>query len=164
MTGSDAHGANLMRRSLQLSSTSLAIVLSAVVLGAVADEKLGAGVTIKEATAIKDLYASPEKFVGKPIRIDGVVTGVCTAMGCWMALAAADKPEQTVRFKVDHGVAIVFPISAKGKQASAEGVFEKIGAGDGEAKEAAREQTAAQPNASKFGTMYQIKASGAVIK
>ena len=153
-----------MRRSLQLSVTSLVLVLSAVVLGAVADAKLGAGVTIKDVTAIAELYASPEKFVGKPVRIDGVVTAVCTEMGCWMALASPDKPEQTVRFKVDHGVAIVFPISARGKEASAEGVFEKIGAGDEEAKEAAREHTAAQPNASTFGTTYQIKASGAVIK
>jgi len=164
MAGPDAPGATLMPRTLQLSSAALAIVLSAVVLGAVAGEKLGAGVTIKDATAIKDLYASPEKFLGKPVRIDGVVTGVCAEMGCWMALAAADRPEQTVRFKVDHGVAIVFPISARGKEASAEGVFEKIGAGDEEAKEAAREHTAAQPNASTFGTTYQIKASGAVIK
>ena len=153
-----------MRRPLQLSAASLVLVLSAVVLGAVADAKLGAGVTIKDATAIADLYASPEKFVGKPVRIDGVVTAVCTEMGCWMALASSDKPEQTVRFKVDHGGAIVFPISAKGKQASAEGVFEKIGAGDEEGKEAAREQGAAHPNASTFGSMYQIKASGAVVK
>ena len=151
-----------MGRTFQLSS--MAILLSAVALGAVAEEKLGAGVTIKDATAISDLYASPEKFVGKPVRLDGVVTAVCTEMGCWMALAANDKPGQTVRFKVDHGGAIVFPISAKGKVASAEGVFEKIPAGDSEANEASREQAAAQPNASKFGTMYQIKASGAVIR
>ena len=153
-----------MRRVLHRSAASLLIVLAGVVLGAVADKKLGAGVTIQEATAIKDLYASPEKFVGTAVRIDGVVTGVCSEMGCWMALAPRDKPEQTVRFKVDHGGVIVFPISAKGKAASAEGVFEKIGAGDGEAKEAAREQAAAQPNASTFGATYQIKATGAVIR
>lgn len=153
-----------MRRSLLLSASAFAFAMSVVSIGAATDEKLGAGVTLKDATAIQDLYATPEKFVGKSVRIDGVVNAVCTEMGCWMALAPADTPTQTVRFKVDHGTAIVFPISAKGKQASAEGVFERIAAGDHEGNEAAREQTAEQPTASKFGTMYQIKASGAVIK
>ncbi len=153
-----------MRRSLLLSVSALAFVLSVVTIRAGADEKLGAGVTLAEATPIADLYATPEKFIGKTVRIDGVVSAVCTEMGCWMALAPADKPEQTVRFKVDHGVGIVFPIAAKGKQASAEGVFQKIAAGDKEGNEAAREQAAAQPSASTFGATYQIMAKGAVIK
>ena len=154
-----------MRRSLPGFVLAFAFLVSVVAVRAAGQaDKLGAGVTLAEATPIADLYAAPEKFVGKTLRIDGVVSAVCTEMGCWMALAPADKPDQTIRFKVDHGTAIVFPISAKGKQASAEGVFEKIAAADHEGNEAAREQTSAQPNASKFGTMYQVKALGAVIK
>ena len=154
-----------MRRSLSSSLLAFALVVSVAGVRATGqDGKLGAGVTLAEATPIADLYATPEKFVGKTLRVDGVVSAVCTEMGCWMALAPADKPDQTVRFKVDHGTAIVFPISAKGKQASAEGVFEKIAAADHEGHEAAREQTATQPGASKFGATYQIKALGAVIK
>ena len=127
-------------------------------------QSLGAGVKLTETTTIAALYETPEKFVGKTVRLDGVVTAVCTEMGCWMALGETEKSERTVRFKVDHGGGIVFPIAAKGKRASAEGVFEQIGADDHEAHEAAKEQSAAQPNASDFGKKYQIKATGAIIK
>jgi hypothetical protein len=131
---------------------------------AAADGKLGAGVTVTDVTPIADLYASPEKFVGKTIRLDGVVSAVCESMGCWMALASEANPEHVVRFKVEHGTGIVFPIAAKGKKASAQGVFEKVAAGDAEGTEAAAEQQAATGKVSAFGTTYQIKATGAVIK
>ena len=131
---------------------------------AATDETFGAGVKLADATSIKSLYENPKAFVGKTIRLDGVVTAVCEAMGCWMAIAPADSPDQTVRFKVDHGAAIVFPLSARGKKASAEGVFEEISDADHEAQEAAREQTAAQKKAAEFGTKYQIKATGAIVK
>ncbi|HET9370759.1 MAG TPA: hypothetical protein VFO19_10950, partial [Vicinamibacterales bacterium] len=56
--------------------------------------KLGAGVSDRAATPIADLYKSPESFVGKTVRVEGIVTAVCEQMGCWMALAAADQPSQ----------------------------------------------------------------------
>ena len=129
-----------------------------------ADQTLGAGVKLAEPTPIATLYANPEQFVGKTIRLDGVVTAVCEQMGCWMALADSAESPQTVRFKVDHDGALVFPIAARGKRASAEGVFERIAAGDKEGNEAAREQLAAQPTASDFGKKYQVKVTGAVVK
>ena len=144
-----------------------AVLACAVVTVAAAagdqDQKLGKGVTLSDATPIKALYETPEKFVGKTIRIDGVVTAVCEEMGCWMALAESDKSEQPVRLKVDHAAGIVFPISAKGKKASAEGVLEKIAAGDKEANEAASEH-AGHAKVSDFAKKYHIKAAGAVIK
>ena len=144
-----------------------AVLVCAVVTVAAAagnqDQKLGKGVTLTDATPIKALYETPEKFVGKTIRIDGVVTAVCEEMGCWMALAESDKSEQPVRLKVEHATGIVFPISAKGKKASAEGVLEKIAAGDKEANEAASEH-AGHAKVSDFAKKYHIKAAGAVIK
>ena len=56
------------------------------------------------------------------------MTAVCAHEGCWMALSAdgrADGP--TLRLKVDDGV-IVFPVTAKGHKAVAEGVLERVGA------------------------------------
>jgi hypothetical protein len=153
-------------------SARLVVALCAAVLGASSFaaaqataqvEKIGAGVTDRTATPIADLYAKPDSFVGKTVRLEGVVTAVCTEMGCWMALAPEATPEQTVRFKVDHGVGIVFPLSARGKAASAEGTFEKIGADDAEGKNAAAEQEATGAGAA-FGAAYQIKATGAVIR
>jgi hypothetical protein len=145
------------------ASVSIAVLALAVgTLGAQAppEEKLGAGVTLTEATPIKDLYESPAKFVGKTIRIDGVVTAVCESMGCWMALATDETSAktQTIRFKVDHEAGIVFPLKSKGMKASAQGVFERIG--DAEGREAASEDK----NAPDFGKTYQIKATGAVIR
>ena len=143
---------------------ALSVTLMGLAVSAAGDEKLGKGVTLTEATPIAKLYETPEAFVGKTVRLDGVVSAVCQEMGCWMALADPKNAEQVVRFKVDHGGGIVFPISAKGKQASAEGVFEKIAATDAEANEAAAEQAAATNKSSAFSKTYQVKVTGAVIK
>jgi len=147
---------------------SIAMVLVAGVLAvasvaAQGDKTFGKGVSLTDVTSIDALYSTPEKFVGKSIRVDGVVTAVCEEMGCWMALASKDKPEQTVRAKVEDGV-IVFPLSAKGRNASIEGVFEKIGGNDEHSKEAAREQAAKDAKAPAFSQTYQVKATGAVVR
>ena len=127
------------------------------------DETLGKGVTLKEATSLKALYETPEKFVGKTIRIDGVVTAVCQEMGCWMAIGESAEAENTVRLKVTHDGKIVFPISAKGKTVSAQGVFEKMAATDKESKEVLKEQAAVM-KVTEFSKLYQINTTGAVIK
>jgi len=143
----------------------VSVIFAAMALGVAlqaADTKYGAGVTLAKATPIKELYASPEKFVGKKVRVDGVVTAVCTDMGCWLALGAADNPDQAVRFQAEHDGKFVFPLTMMGKPASAEGVFVKIEDGDTEAKEAAGEHAHSQPTAAEFGGRYQFQVTGAV--
>jgi hypothetical protein len=137
------------------------ILAAATTITASQETKLGAGVTLTEATPVNALIEKPAEFVGKKIRVDGVATAVCEEMGCWLALSAdGAKDSKTVRLKVEDGV-IVFPISAKGKNVSAEGVFEEIGAKDAHGQEAAGEHAKHDAAASKT---YQIKATGAVIK
>jgi hypothetical protein len=141
------------------------VILAVLAFGAglrAAETKYGAGVTLQASTSIKDLYASPEQYVGKTLRVDGVVTSVCTGMGCWLALGAADNQDQAVRFQAEHDGKIVFPIALKGKKASAQGVFVKISAGDHEANEAAAEHAHSQPKAAEFGKQYQFQVTGAV--
>jgi hypothetical protein len=127
------------------------------------ETRLGAGVSLTDSTPIKAILEQPAAYVGKTIRVDGVATAVCTHMGCWLALAAegpagiAEGP--TVRLKVDDGV-IVFPVSAKGRKVSAQGVFEALG-GPGDATDAAREHAKDDPKASQS---YQLKATGAIIQ
>jgi len=129
-----------------------------------ASDTYGAGVSLPDATPIQAILERPGDFEGKTVRIEGVVTAVCAHLGCWMALAPADHPASgTVRLKVDDGV-IVFPVSAKGRRAEAQGILERINANDGEGKEAAGEHakqtgTAAQTAAN----MWQVKATGAVV-
>ena len=125
------------------------------------DTKLGSGVTLKDPTPIKALIEKPGDYVGKTVRVDGVATAVCESMGCWLAVGDDDaKDARTVRLKVEDGL-IVFPVSAKGKKVSAEGVFEEIAPKDEHGAEAATEHAKADSEASK---KYQIKATGAIIK
>ena len=112
-----------MKRFLILSS----LICTAVVLPAFAGEDVetfGGGVTLTEATAIDALLASPDDFVGKTVRVDGVITAVCKKRGCWMQVTDPESGKG-VRIKVDDGV-IVFPYTSMGRNASAEGVFEAI--------------------------------------
>ena len=135
-------------------------VLALVAPLAAGETKLGTGVTLKDSTPIKALVDQPSAYVGKTLRVDGVATAVCTHMGCWMAVAAeGDEQGPTMRLKVDDGV-IVFPVTAKGRKVSAEGVFEVVGSG-AESKEAANEHAKHDAKASQT---YQLKATGAVIQ
>lgn len=124
--------------------------------------KFGAAVNVEKATPVSELYASPDTFVGKTVRIDGIVTSVCTEMGCWVAVKDA-KTDHTVRFQAEHDGKIAFPITLKGKSGSFQGEFVKIGANDHEAREAAAEHAHAEPNAADFGNRYQIKVTGAEV-
>jgi hypothetical protein len=151
-----------------MATIVMAAALTAASLGslaaqdAAAPQKLGKGVTEKNAVAIADLYASPEKYLGKKVRVDGVATAVCEDMGCWIAIASDQDPLLIVRVKVDDNGPILFPMSAKGKKVSAEGVFEKVKSGDKEALEAAAAQKAGA-NAEAFGKTYQLKGLGAYV-
>lgn len=138
-----------------------AIVALAAISAAAEETRLGAGVSLKDATPIKALIERPADFVGKTVRVDGVATAVCEEMGCWMAIAPDDDPEgPTVRLKVEDGV-IKFPVTAKGKKVSAEGVFEAIAAKDEHGHDAAGEHARHDAQASK---KFQIKATGALIR
>jgi hypothetical protein len=133
--------------------------VAALVIPAAADTKFGDGVTLEKTTPIDAIAASPADYVGKTLRVDGVATAVCAHMGCWMAVAPAGDPSgPTVRLKVEDGV-VVFPVSAKGKRVSAQGVFEAVGGGD--SKDAAGEHARVDAKASQ---QYQLKATGAVVR
>ena len=138
-----------------------ALVAFALPVAMAAEEKLGAGVTLTEATSISAIIASPKDYAGKTVRIDGVATAVCQAMGCWLAVSESDKKDApTIRLKVDDDGPIKFPMSAKGKKVSAQGTFAAIG-GDAHGKEAASEHA---KHDAKASTEYQIAATGAVIR
>lgn len=145
-----------------LIRTALPVGLVVMALGSVVlaqTPKYGGPVNVLTATRVKDLHATPEKFIGKTIRVDGVTTSVCTEMGCWVAVKDLET-DQTVRFQAEHDGSIIFPITLKGKAGSFQGEFMKIGAGDGHAHDAAAEHAHAEPKAADFGGKYQIKVTG----
>ena len=86
--------------------------------------KVGAPLSIAEATPVAAVLDRPDEFLGKPVRIEGEVVDVCAAAGCWLELRAGEG-ERSVRVKVEDGE-IVFPVAARGRRAVAEGTVEAI--------------------------------------
>ena len=150
---------------------ALACVLAASFPTALAAEgkSYGKGVAAGDVVAVSELIAHPEAYVGKTVRVEGLITDVCPKRGCWMNLAG-DREFQTIRIKVDDGV-IVFPMDAKGKRATAEGVFTKIDINREQAIEHAKHlaeekgETFDPARAKDLPTViYQIQGTGAVIR
>jgi hypothetical protein len=77
-----------------------------------------------DVVPISKILAEPQAYVGKTVKVQGRILDVCKKRGCWMELAS-DEEFQSIRFKVEDGV-IVFPLEAKGHEAIAEGVLERI--------------------------------------
>lgn len=150
-----------MTRGLLFAATLMMVSMSAATHGA---ETFGTAPTVKDATPIAQLLAGPAEFQGRTVRVEGVVTDVCTMMGCWMGLAPADAAKgPAILIKVDDGV-IVFPASARGKRATAQGVVERVGAADAEGQDAAREHAEHEGRTTTENpTTWQIKATGAIV-
>jgi len=84
----------------------------------------GEAVDVKDTIKISTLLASPSDYVDKQVTVAGTIVGVCQKRGCWMNLASDAKFEK-LRIKVRDGD-MVFPMSAKGRQALATGVVKEI--------------------------------------
>jgi hypothetical protein len=142
----------------------LAVILAVVSAGAAAPETFGKGVTLTTVTSLDQMLKQPAQFEGKTVRVEGVVTAVCSEMGCWMALGSKDAPGvPTLMVKVDDGV-IVFPVSAKGRKAAAQGIVQRVKADDKEGNQAAREKALAEKTVKPASTdTWLIKATGAVV-
>jgi hypothetical protein len=48
---------------------------------------VGAPITVKKPVKIAKLAKSPEKFVGKTIRLEGTAKAVCQGKGCWVEVS-----------------------------------------------------------------------------
>ena len=115
-------GGNNMKRFLILSFAVIAMMAVPAIAGDT--ESYGDGVTLDEAVAIDVLLENPNDYVGRKIRVDGVITAVCKKRGCWMQVTDQESGN-SVRIKVDDGV-IVFPYTSMGQEAQTEGIFEAI--------------------------------------
>jgi hypothetical protein len=104
--------------------SQLVILLGGFAILLAADLKsYGEGVTQGEPTAIADILANPDVFAGKTVRVEGKITDVCRKAGCWMDIR--DDAGRGIQIKVEDGV-IVFPASAIGNRAVAEGKIEVL--------------------------------------
>jgi hypothetical protein len=139
----------------------------AAVPAAKAGETYGAGVEEIETVSISAINADPEAYDGKTVKVEGMVTDVCAKRGCWFEMAG-EAPGEKARFKVTDGE-MVFPMTAKGKQAVAQGkvVAQKMTLEETRAMEehyATESGREFDPETIKEGkTVFRIQGTGAVI-
>jgi hypothetical protein len=142
----------------------MAVALCSVIAGAglmAGAETFGKGVALNDATPLTSVLAAPSSFEGKTVRVEGVVTSVCEEMGCWLALAPTDaKGDPTLIIQVEHGV-VVFPMSARGRRAAAEGIVQRVGSR--ESRAAAEEHARQEGKPVADAGQWQIKATGALL-
>ena len=158
-------------RIKQLAGFSLAalVALGVAIAASVAGEGKAYGEPLSGTDTIKisELLAHADEYLGKTVRVEGVVTGVCEKRGCWISLAS-DKEFEELRIKAEDGV-IVFPVEAKGRRAVAEGVFTKLELTMEQTLERAKhhaEQHGEEYDPSKItepAAWYQINVTGAVV-
>ncbi len=125
------------------------------------DKVYGEGISLTNITKVSEILAKPEEFEGKKVLIEGMITGVCEARGCWMSIAS-DKNFQEIKIKVLDGV-IVFPMSAYGKVAKVEGVVEDSANLDAYEKKHYKGNEAKHKKYKQNEPSYRIRVSGAII-
>ena len=82
--------------------------------------------------SIKEILSAPKKYIGDSILVTGVISEVCPMRGCWIQVKD-NNSQQTIRVKVTDGD-IVFPLSSKGRNVTAEGQFSKLVLSEKQAK------------------------------
>ena len=146
---------------MKILSTMVALLLMLSTSVLAKDKVYGKGVSLTEVTKISTILANPESFEGKKVLVEGIITSVCEARGCWMFIAS-DKNFQEIKIKVLDGV-IVFPMSAQGKIAKVEGVLEDANNLDAYEKKNPKHDYSKKKEEKKEEPAYRIRAIGAVI-
>jgi len=84
--------------------------------------KRGAPIGNAKKVSLADVLASPAKFSGKTVLVEGVIVRSCKMEGCWAELAPEKSAAKSVRVQMkDH--AFFIPLQSAGSFARAEGVF-----------------------------------------
>ncbi|NNK13531.1 MAG: DUF4920 domain-containing protein [Desulfofustis sp.] len=84
----------------------------------------GNGVTLTEPTPVSAILDNPDEYLGKTVRVEGMIIEVCAKRGCWVYVAS-DRQGEKIQVKVTDGE-IVFPMSASGRMGIVEGVVEEL--------------------------------------
>jgi len=128
----------------------------------------GAGVSSSEVVKVSEVLADPDSYLGKTVRVQGPVVGVCKHRGCWIEIAS-DVEQQKIQLKVEDGE-IVFPPEIMGEETIVEGVLEGIPLTHDQAVAYLEHEANCQKE--KFDpatvpadgiTFYRIKGTGAVV-
>ena len=130
-------------------------------------DQYGNALTLSQTTDITDILAAPDSYVGKKVRVEGVVYDVCPMKGCWMEIKDP-LSEKMIKVKVEDDV-IVFDQESKGKKAIAEGEVYEIKLDQEQAmsylKHLADEKGEPFDSSAVDGpvVIYQLKGDGALV-
>lgn len=103
----------------------LPLLLSLIMLTGPAFAKTyGKGVHVEEITPVSAILDTPDNYLGKTVKIEGLIVEVCSKRGCWIYVAG-DRPEEKIQVKVTDGE-IVFPMSATGRVGLIEGIVDEV--------------------------------------
>ena len=81
---------------------------------------------------VDELLLSASESLGQKLLVNGIIAEVCPMRGCWLQVKDYNS-DSCIRIKVTDGE-IVFPLSAKGKNIIAEGIFTKLELSEKQAK------------------------------
>lgn len=109
-----------------MKKVALLLVLFALFTSQVygAAKTYGKGVQLKDATPVSAILDNPDQYVGKAVRIEGMIIEVCAKRGCWIYVAG-DREGEKIQVKVTDGE-IVFPMSVSGRIGVIEGIVEEL--------------------------------------
>jgi len=117
--------------------------------------KRGASLGNSKKVSLAKVLASPNKYAGKSMRVDGVIVRSCKMEGCWMELApTANSKSVRVQFK-DH--AFFIPLNSAGAFAKAEGVFEVKTLSKAEVEHLVKEDGAKFDKINADGTVTEVR-------
>lgn len=83
-------------------------------------QRFGAPVTLKKAVDVKKLEKDPAKFLGKTLRLEGVVKNVCQGRGCWVEVGG-NRGGAFIARSLDESV--LLPKDCKGWKVVVQGVL-----------------------------------------
>lgn len=89
-----------------------------------AGEKITRGAALAsnvKKAKVEKVFASPEKFAGKTVQVNGVIVRSCKNEGCWMEVADKEGGKSVRVTFGEH--AFYIPLNAAGMKVKAQGVF-----------------------------------------
>lgn len=114
-----------MVRHLGMKAVLVWVIASGLMVPATAETSGRAVVSNAESVLhsvrVSELASNPDQYVGKQIKVVGLVEDVCPVRGCWASVKDAQDSSQ-IRFKVPDG-RVVFTAKMVGDVVEAIGIF-----------------------------------------
>ncbi len=110
-----------------IMTTTLTLIFASLSFATDSETKtntFGKPITLTEVTSISQILDNPQEFLGDTVLVNGTIIDVCKKRGCWIEITS-DSAFQSIKVKVKDGE-IVFPLSAKGRNATVQGVVEQL--------------------------------------